>query len=105
MAGASAHQKGGADKERTATKERRRVRTEKRSTALARQRLTLEFSAQAAGRLREMKEMTEATSNAEVIRRSLLLYDWVLSRLRENKRLHLVDETGKAVEVELLLQS
>lgn len=67
-----------------------------------RPRLQLEFSPEAYQRLVELKEVTGARTNAEVIRKALHVLDWVLTKSRDDYRIQLVK--GDSVrEVELVL--
>ena len=71
-------------------------------SATRRPRLQLEFSPEAFERLAELKEMSVVRTNAEVIRRALHIYDWVLTRTRAQEyRLQLV-KGDEVREVELV---
>src|SRR5688500_18230942 len=72
---------------------------ENSSRAGARPRITLEFTPEAAERLRDIKEELDAPSNADVIRKALLLFDWILSLKRENSKVQVIDEDGRTTEM------
>lgn len=66
-----------------------------------RHRLQLDFSQEAYERLAQIKEKSEARTNAEVVRNALRLYEWFLDLKRKNAKIHVVE--GDAVkEVEFL---
>lgn len=68
----------------------------------SRQRVQLDFTPEALERLREIKEMAEAKTNAEVVRNALRLYEWFLRQKRDNYKLQLVkDDRVKEVEIVL----
>jgi hypothetical protein len=71
--------------------------------APARPRLTLEFTPDAAERLREIKEELGAPSNADVIRKALLLFEWFLSLRREGSRVQIVEKSGNVTEMRFFL--
>jgi hypothetical protein len=65
------------------------------------QRVQIEFSAEAANRLREIKQLADATSNADVLRNALRFYDWFLRQQQEGWKLQL--RRGDAIrEVEIV---
>ena len=67
-----------------------------------RQRVQLDFTPEALERFREIKEMVEAKTNAEVVRNALRLYEWFLKQRRENYTFQLVKD-NKVKEVEIVL--
>ena len=67
-----------------------------------RQRVQLDFTPEALERLREIKEMAEAKTNAEVVRNALRLYEWFLKQRQENYKIQLVKD-NKVKEIELVL--
>jgi len=70
-------------------------------SAAIRRRLQLDFSPEAYERLHRIREMSDAPTNAEVVRNALRLYDWFLEQRREGARLQVV--RGESVkEIELL---
>jgi hypothetical protein len=65
------------------------------------QRVQIEFSPEAATRLREIKQLADATSNADVLRNALRFYDWFLRQQQEGWKLQL--RRGDAIrEVEIV---
>jgi hypothetical protein len=68
----------------------------------SRQRVQLDFTPEAFARLQEIKDMADATSNAEVVRNAIRLYDWFLQQRREEYKFQLV-KGNKVKEIELLL--
>jgi hypothetical protein len=65
-----------------------------------RQRLQLDFSPEAFDRLQKIREMSDAKTNAEVVRNALRVYEWFLRQRREDYRFHLVKgNTVKEVEL------
>lgn len=67
-----------------------------------RQRVQLDFTPEALERLRQIKDMAEAKTNAEVVRNALRLYEWFLRQKQENYKLQLVkDNMVKEVEIVL----
>ena len=73
-----------------------------RKSAAKRQRIQLDFSAEAYERLLEIKERADASSNAEVVRNSLRVYEWFLEQKRNDYRIQLVKD-NTVIEVDLLL--
>jgi hypothetical protein len=67
-----------------------------------RQRVQLEFTQEAFDRMLQIKEMANATTNAEVVRNALRVYEWFLRQKAENNRLQLVKD-NQVREVELML--
>ena len=63
-------------------------------------RINLEFSQSAMERLDSLKKVTEASSNAEVIRNALRLYAWVMEQKAVNKRFATISESNEVREVE-----
>jgi hypothetical protein len=81
------------------TKEHQLPETQEESS---RQRVQLDFTPEALERLRQIKEMAEAKTNAEVVRNALRLYEWFLRQKRENYKFQLVkDNMVKEVEIVL----
>jgi hypothetical protein len=65
------------------------------------QRVQIEFSPEAANRLREIKQLADATSNADVLRNALRFYDWFLRQQQDGWKLQL--RRGDAIrEVEIV---
>jgi hypothetical protein len=85
----------------TATKKTTKEDSEA-DAATARQRVQLDFSPEAFARLQEIKDRSEAKTNAEVVRNALRVYDWFLRQREAEYKFHLVK--GDLVkEVELVL--
>jgi hypothetical protein len=59
-------------------------------TPEAKERVQLQLSPEAVERLRFLRESTDASSNAEVFRKGLQLYEWILDQLRQGYRIRLV---------------
>jgi hypothetical protein len=77
-----------------------KAKTLRERTPDARERVQLQLSPEAVERLRFLRESTDATSNAEVFRKSLQLYEWILDQLRKGYRIRLVkDDEEKDVEL------
>ena len=67
-----------------------------------RQRVELDFSRDAYDRLRQIRGLAGAKTNAEVVRNALRVYEWYLNQKRAKHKLQVVaDDTVR--EVELLL--
>ena len=68
--------------------------------AATRHRLQLDFSPEAYERLLRIRELSDAATNAEVVRNALRLYDWFLEQKRDEARLQVVQgDSVKEVEV------
>lgn len=77
------------------------IQDDARDDETQRQRVQLDFSPEAYDRLRQIKRMSEAKSNAEVIKNALRVYEWFLKQREAQFSLHLVK--GDSVkEVELI---
>jgi len=74
----------------------------KRNPELARARLTLEMSQATRSLLEDLQGRTGAGSAAEVIRRSLALYDMVATETRAGRALVLRDPNGTEERLRLL---
>ncbi|MGA7219089.1 MAG: hypothetical protein WBX38_12270 [Candidatus Sulfotelmatobacter sp.] len=68
----------------------------------ARQRVQLEFTPEAMERLRQIKELANATTNAEVVRNALRVYEWFLKQKAEDYKFQLTKD-DQVKEVELVL--
>lgn len=77
-------------------------RTTPAASEPSRQRVQLDFTPEALERLRQIKEMAEAKTNAEVVRNALRLYEWFLRQKRENYKFQLVKD-NMVKEVEIIL--
>ena len=60
------------------------------ATPDAKERVQLQLSPEAVERLRVLRESTDASSNAEVFRKGLQVYEWILDQLRQGYRIRLV---------------
>ena len=69
---------------------------------VGRQRVQLDFTPEALERLREIKELAGAKTNAEVVRNALRLYEWFLRQKKENYTIQLVKDNW-VKEVEIIL--
>jgi hypothetical protein len=67
-----------------------------------RQRVQIDFSPAALKVLTQIKDRSGATSNAEVVRNALRLYDWFLSQKAEGAKIHVVASDGTTKEVEFV---
>lgn len=67
-----------------------------------RQRVQVDFSPEAYGRLLKMREMSGVKTNAEVFRNALRLYDWFLEQKQADVRVQLLDPDGTIRLVELI---
>ena len=68
-------------------------------TDARRHRLQLDFSTEAYERLLRIRDRSEATTNAEVVRNALRLYDWFLEQRSKHVRFQIVeDDLVKEVE-------
>jgi hypothetical protein len=66
----------------------------------SRQRVQLEFAPGAFVRLHEIKQLANASTNAEVVRNALRLYEWFLKQRAEGYKHQLVkDNQVKEVEI------
>lgn len=70
---------------------------------MERHRLQLDFSHEAYERLLMIRELSEARTNAEVVRNALRLYEWFLEQKRKSYKLRLVREDSEEFkEVEII---
>lgn len=69
-----------------------------------RRRVTLEFTPEAFERLQSLQRKVDASSNAEVVRRALKVYEWLWTELRSNERqLVMLDpETGEGERIKVI---
>lgn len=71
-----------------------------REQSASRQRVQLDFSNEAYNRLKQLRERSDARTNAELVRNALRLYEWYLNTKDERYRIHLVrDNEVKEVEI------
>ena len=67
-----------------------------------RQRVQLEFTPEAIERLRQIKTLANASTNAEVVKNALRVYEWFLNQRNNHYKLQLVkDDQVKEVEIVL----
>lgn len=66
-------------------------------------RLQFEFSPDAYARLERMKEETDASSFAELVRNALRVYDWVKQKERDGYELALMKDNETVQSVKLIL--
>lgn len=67
-----------------------------------RQRIQIDFSPTAMRVLAQIKMRSGASTNAEVVRNALRLYDWFLGQKLEGAKIHVVSPDGSAREVEFM---
>jgi len=63
---------------------------------MSKQRLQFDFSKDAVKKLEEIKKRTNSATRAEVIRRSLRLYDWITWQLEQGATIG-IEKDGKLV--------
>ncbi len=61
------------------------------------QRVQFDFSSEALQRLEDLKEHTDASTKAEVIRNALKLYEWFVTQLNPEYIIEVQDKEGKPV--------
>ena len=64
-------------------------------------RVQLELPSKSMDRLSQLKEITEASSNAEVIRNALRLYESIIYEVESGHKIMVEDEEGKTVEYKI----
>jgi hypothetical protein len=67
-----------------------------------RQRIQIDLSPAAQKLLQQMKQRSNASSNAEVVRNALRLYDWFQTQLQEGKKIRVKEPDGTEKEVEFV---
>jgi hypothetical protein len=68
--------------------------------AAERQRVQIEFSPEVSARLKEIKQLSDAKTNADVVRNAIRLFDWFLRQRQNGWQLQLVKgDTVREVEV------
>lgn len=68
----------------------------------ARHRLQIELSPEAYKRLQEIRSISDVSSNTELVRNALRLYEWYLEVKRDDFKIRLVkDDTTRDVEIML----
>jgi len=73
-----------------------------RTPSEAKERVQLQLTPEAAEKLRLLREATQASTNAEVFRKGLHMYEWILNKLRQGYRIRLV-KGDEEKDVEFLL--
>ena len=64
--------------------------TKEKEKETERTRLQLDFSSEAYRRLQDIRKLSDASSNAEVVRKALQVYEWMLKKTRvEKAQIHL----------------
>ena len=61
------------------------------------QRVQFDFSPEALQRLETLKELTDASTKAEVIRNALKIYEWLVTQIDSENIIEVQDKEGKAV--------
>jgi len=61
------------------------------------QRVQFDFSAEALKRLEDLKEHTDASTKAEVVRNALKLYEWFVSQVDPEFVIEVKDKAGNTV--------
>ncbi|OGG43068.1 hypothetical protein A2841_01465 [Candidatus Kaiserbacteria bacterium RIFCSPHIGHO2_01_FULL_48_10] len=63
------------------------------------------FTRRVIDRITRLRTTTEASSDTEVIRQALLLYEIVVKAIRSGEKLQRLDQEGKITEIELVIGS
>ncbi len=61
------------------------------------QRIQFDFTAESMKRLENLKEVTDATTKAEVVRNALRLYEWFVTQIDPNSTLEIKDKEGETL--------
>jgi hypothetical protein len=61
------------------------------------QRVQFDFSQEALQRLEDLKEQTDASTKAEVVRNALKLYEWFITQIDPSAVIEIQDKDGKPV--------
>ncbi len=61
------------------------------------QRVQFDFSPEALKRLEDLKEQTDASTKAEVVRNALKLYEWFVSEIHPESILEVRDREGNTI--------
>jgi hypothetical protein len=78
----------------------KKTTTEPATVDTGRLRVQLDFTPEAFERLKDIRNLADAKTNAEIVRNALRLYEWFLRRKRQDYRIQLVkDDTVKEVEL------
>ena len=65
--------------------------------ANTKQRVQFDFSPEALKRLEDLKEHTDASTKAEVIRNALKIYEWFVTQIDPEYVIEVQDKEGKTV--------
>ncbi len=71
--------------------------------SIAKTRVQFDLSARAMDRLNELKEKTEATSYAEVVKNALKLYDGLIEEVERGSEFLIRDKDGKVIPFRIFL--
>lgn len=63
-------------------------------TENAKQRIQFDFTAESMKRLETLREKTDATTKAEVVRNALKLYEWFITQTDHNSIIEIKDSEG-----------
>ena len=66
-------------------------------TENAKQRIQFDFTPESMTRLENLKEKTDATTKAEVVRNALRLYEWFVSQVDPNNIVEIKDKEGETL--------
>jgi hypothetical protein len=66
-------------------------------TEQSKQRIQFDFTAESMKRLEELKEKTDASTKAEVVRNALKLYEWFVTQIDPNYVVEIKDQEGTTV--------
>lgn len=61
---------------------------------ITKQRIQFDFSLESMKRLEELKEKTDASTKAEVVRNALKLYEWFVKQVGPDKIIEIEDKEG-----------
>lgn len=61
------------------------------------QRVQFDFSPEALQRLEDLKERTDATTKAEVVRNALKLYEWFVTQVNPESTIEIQDKDSNAI--------
>ena len=61
------------------------------------QRVQFDFSPEALQRLEGLKELTDASTKAEVVRNALKIYEWLVTQIDSENTIEVQDKEGKPV--------
>lgn len=67
------------------------------TNANVKQRVQFDFSPEALKRLEDLKEHTDASTKAEVVRNALKLYEWFVTQIDPESVIEVKDKEGEVV--------